>query len=67
MGLLIDADDVIYPIEIKKNATPSTQASKAFAVAAYLGKTVGPGAVLCLAQRDAPLSAAVTAIPVGYL
>lgn len=67
MDLLIEADDVIYPIEIKKTATPSTQASKAFAAAAYLGKTVGPGAVLCLAQRDVPLSAAVTAIPVGYL
>lgn len=67
MDLLIEADDVFYPVEIKKTATPSTQASKAFAAAAYWGKAVGPGAVLCLAQRDVPLSAAVTAIPMGYL
>lgn len=67
IDLLIESDDVIYPIEIKKTATPSTQASKAFSVAANLGKTVGHGAVLCLTPRDVPLSANVTAIPMGYL
>ncbi|PUE51966.1 ATP-binding protein [Limnohabitans parvus] len=67
IDLLIESDDVIYPIEIKKTGTPSTQASKAFAAAAHLGKTVGPGAVLCLTPRDVPLSDSVTAIPMGYL
>ena len=67
IDLIIEADDVIYPIEIKKTATPSTQASKAFSAAANLGKTVGHGAVLCLTPRDVPLSANVTAIPMGYL
>jgi uncharacterized protein len=67
IDLLIEADDVIYPIEIKKTAAPSTQASKAFAAAAHLGKTVGPGAVLCLTPRDVPLSPHVTALPMGYL
>jgi uncharacterized protein len=67
IDLLIEADDVIYPIEIKKTAAPSTQASNAFAAAAHLGKTVGPGAVLCLTPRDVPLSPHVTALPVGYL
>jgi hypothetical protein len=67
IDLLIESDDTIYPIEIKKTATPSTLASKAFAAAGYLGKTVGPGAVLCLTPRDVPLTASVTAIPMGYL
>ncbi len=67
IDLLIESGDVIYPVEIKKTATPSMQASKVFAAAAHLGKTVGPGAVLCLAARDVPLSATVTAIPVAYL
>jgi hypothetical protein len=58
---------MIYPIEIKKTATPSTQASKAFTAAGYLGKTVGSGAVLCLTPHDVPLTAGVTAIPMGYL
>jgi len=67
IDLLIEADDVIYPIEIKKTAAPSAQASKAFAAAAHLGKTVGPGAVLCLTPRDVPLSPHITALPIGYL
>jgi predicted AAA+ superfamily ATPase len=67
IDLLIESDDTIYPIEFKKTATPSTQASRAFACAGHLGKTVGPGAVLCLTPRDVPLTASVTAIPMGYL
>lgn len=67
IDLLIESDDVIYPIEIKKTATPSTQASKAFGAAENLGRQLGPGAVLCLAARDVPISATVTAIPVAYL
>lgn len=69
--LLIESDDVIYPIEIKKTATPSRQASKAFSAAANLGKTVGHGAVICLTPCDVPLSANVTAnvtaISMAYL
>jgi predicted AAA+ superfamily ATPase len=67
IDLLIESDDVIYPIEIKKTATPSTQASKSFGAAENLGRQLGPGAVLCLATRDVPISATVTAIPVAYL
>ena len=67
IDLLIETDDVIYPVEIKKTATPSTQASKAFGVAEHLGKKVGLGAVLCLVPRDVPLSSSVTAVPMAYL
>ena len=67
IDLLIEADDVVYPVEIKKTASPSTQAGRQFAAAQNVGKTVGPGAVLCLTARDLPLSASVTAIPMAYL
>ncbi len=67
IDLLIEADDVIYPVEIKKTAAPSAQVTKQFAAAPNVGKTVGPGAVLCLTPRDLPLSASVTAIPMAYL
>lgn len=67
IDLLIEADDILYPVEVKKTAAPSTQVSKAFSAAEHLGKTVGPGAVLCLTPRDVPISATVTAIPLGYL
>ncbi len=67
IDLLIEDGDVIYPIEIKKTATPSTQAGRQLAAAQNLDKKVGPGAVLCLAKRDVPLSDSLMAIPVAYL
>ncbi len=67
IDLLIESGDTLHPVEIKKTASPSQNARSRFAVLGKLGKTIGPGAVLCLVERDIPLSQSVTAIPVGYL
>lgn len=67
VDLLIESGDTLYPVEIKKTASPSQNARRQFAVLDKLGKTIGPGAVLCLVERDVPLSQSVTAVPVGYL
>jgi len=67
IDLLIDTGSALHPVEIKKTANPSHQAKKSFPVLAKLGKPVGAGAVLCLVERDVPLSREVTAIPVAYL
>lgn len=67
VDLVIEVGDTLYPVEFKKTASPSTGAARQFAVLEKLGKTVGPGAVLCFVERDIPLSSQVTAVPVGYL
>lgn len=67
VDLLIEHGDTLYPVEIKKTASPSQNARRQFAVLDKLGKTIGPGAVLCLVARDIPLSQTMTAVPVGYL
>jgi predicted AAA+ superfamily ATPase len=67
IDLLIESGDSLYPVEFKKTASPSQNASNSFATLERLGKTVGPGAVVCFVERDIPLSAKVTAIPAGYL
>jgi len=67
VDLLIDQDNLLYPIEIKKTATPSRRSMQAFQALGSLGRAVGPGAVVCLCETDVPLSAEVTAIPLGYL
>ena len=67
VDLVIEIGDTLYPVEFKKTASPSTGAARQFAVLEKLGKTVGPGAVLCFVERDIPLSSRVTAVPVGYL
>lgn len=67
VDLIMAIGDTLHPVEFKKTATPSLSASRQFAVVEKLGKTVGHGAVLCLVERDIPLSAKVTAVPAGYL
>lgn len=67
IDLLIEADDILYPVEFKKTATPSNTASKNFNLLHKLGKQVGHGGVVCLVEKDIPLSDTVVAIPVGYL
>ncbi len=42
-------------------------ARRKFAVLDNLGKTIGPGTLLCLVERDLPLPQSVTEVPVGYL
>ncbi len=67
VDLLIERGDTLYPVEIKKTASPSLTASKHFAVLEKLGKKIGHGAVLCFVREDVALSKQVTAIPIGYL
>ncbi len=67
VDLLIESGDTLYPVEIKKTASPSQNARRQFGVLDKLGRTIGTGAVLCMVERDIPLSQSVTAVPVGYL
>ena len=67
VDLVIETGEGLYPVEFKKTASPSKSASKHFHVLKKLTDNVGHGAVICLVERDVPLSREVTAIPVGYL
>ncbi|MDP2809661.1 MAG: ATP-binding protein [Rhodocyclaceae bacterium] len=67
VDLIIERDDILYPVEFKKSAAPGKMASKNFQTLSKLGKQIGPGAVLCLRETDIPLSAEVTAIPASFL
>lgn len=67
VDLLIEADGSLYPVEFKKSASPSLNATKNFLSLEKLGHKIGFGAVVCLKQQDALLSRTVAAIPVGYL
>ena len=71
VDLLIDQDNTLYPIEFKKTSTPSLTASKHFSTLGKLaekeGKKLGHGAVICLVDKDVPLSQEVDAIPVSYI
>ncbi len=67
IDLVIESGDILYPIEFKKTATPSQNASKNFHLLNKFNKKIGPGGVVCFIQKDIPLSKEVIAIPINYL
>ncbi|MDR2794993.1 MAG: ATP-binding protein [Holosporaceae bacterium] len=67
IDFVFEINGILYPAEVKKTATPSLAAAKSFFTLETLGKPIGAGAVICLREKDIPLSREVTAIPVGYL
>lgn len=67
VDFLIEQNDILYPVEVKKTATPSMNAAKNFDALKTLKKTIGTAAIVCLREKDILLSQDIVAIPVGYL
>jgi predicted AAA+ superfamily ATPase len=67
IDLLIESDGVLYPVEIKKSASPSGDALRGMAALERLGVACGPGAVICMVSQMLPLGRRVTAVPAGSL
>lgn len=67
VDLLIEQDGKLHPIEFKKTATPSLNASRHFTALNKFGKEIGKGAILCFKMEDIPLNENITAIPISYL
>lgn len=67
IDLLIKQDGVIYPLEIKKTASPSTADIRNFRTLKKLDTPLGPGGVICLAEKSLPLSESEMSIPIAVL
>jgi len=67
IDLLIERDNVFYPIEIKRTASPKPGDVKHFALLSKLGLNVGMGAIVCLYDGLLPLNESVNIIPIGCL
>ncbi len=68
IDLLIEEDNIFYPIEIKKSATPRKEMASAFEVLKKeTGKSVGLGAILCQCDRKIYLSDDLIALPLEYV
>lgn len=67
IDLLIEQDNTLYPIEIKKSASPSLNATNNFSLLNKFKQPIGNGALLCLKQKDIPLTSEINAIPISYL
>ena len=64
IDLLIIQNDIFYPIEIKRTASPDKAMIKHFSVLESLGKKVGYGSLICLTERILPLTQNANAISI---
>lgn len=67
IDLIIEQDQILYPIEFKKTATPSLFAAKNFPALEKLHTKIGHGIVFCFKDTPVALSNNVTALPISYL
>ena len=67
VDLLITDNGVTYPVEIKKNADPGSDALKNFKVLSSLDVTLGLGAVICLSSCAYSLDGRNKVVPVGLI
>lgn len=67
IDLLIVQDEVAYPLEVKKTASPGPGDVSAFGTLHRLDIAAGPGGLICLAKEVVPLTSSAWTIPVGLL
>jgi predicted AAA+ superfamily ATPase len=67
VDLLIEENGMLYPIEVKKTASPSRADCKAFGYLKGVKTPIGHGGVICFVSTLIPLADNVDAIPVGYV
>jgi predicted AAA+ superfamily ATPase len=67
IDLLIERGGIVYPIEIKRTASPNLHDAKHFKALSSLRLKIGTGAVICLTDNIIPLSHDIAAIPINYL
>ena len=67
IDLLIVRDGTVYPLEIKKTASPTTADVRGFTTLERLGQPMGPGGVICLAQQSLPITGSAVSIPIHLI
>lgn len=67
IDFVFERNMVLYPVEVKKTATPGATGAQAFECLRKFKKDVGDGAMLCLREGHIPLSKNVIAMNIGYL
>jgi predicted AAA+ superfamily ATPase len=64
VDVVLEENGILYPIEIKKTASPGLNDYKSFRELEKLKKKIGLGAVICLKAERIPLSREVVSVPV---
>jgi predicted AAA+ superfamily ATPase len=64
IDFVIEQNGLLYPMEVKKTASPGKTDLRNFGALTKLGKSVGQGVVLCFQRGYQPLNREVIAMPV---
>ncbi|MDR2870241.1 MAG: DUF4143 domain-containing protein, partial [Deferribacteraceae bacterium] len=64
IDIVLEENDTLYPIEVKKTANPSLSDCRGFSELTKLKKKIGLGAILCMKAERMPLSREVVSIPI---
>lgn len=67
LDLIVEKGNILYPIEIKRTASPSKNDARHFGVLEKTRMDVGLGAVVCLVDSPVSLGPDIVAMPVAYL
>lgn len=67
IDLLFLQDQTLYPVEIKRSASPKSEWVRVFSSLDRFAEDRGEGGVVCLCPHTLPLAEKATAIPVGLL
>ncbi|MDR0970305.1 MAG: ATP-binding protein [Lentimicrobiaceae bacterium] len=67
IDLLIEQDGKLYPIEIKRTASPKENDVKSFNTLKSKGLPIGKGAIICFYEHLMPLNREVDIVPMSYL
>jgi predicted AAA+ superfamily ATPase len=67
IDFVLAQDLVLYPVEVKRSATPRREWAEGFTALAAAKAQIGDGGFLCLCKQVLPLGGKVAAIPVGVI
>jgi predicted AAA+ superfamily ATPase len=67
IDLIIEQNNILYPIEIKRTANPTIDDVKNFNTLKAFTKNVGTGVVICLVDSPLPITKNDLAIPLTYI
>lgn len=67
IDLLIMKDGKIFPMELKKTASPGKKDISHFSTLNKFKKPIGQGGLICLTEKVIPLSKSINAIPVSEI
>ncbi len=67
IDIILEENNILYPIEIKKKSSPTIDDIKAFNLLKKFKKEIGLGAVICFSKTYLPITKNVYSIPIEYL